>query len=185
MGQIFSQYCICIFIPVSTNINGVRFEIYLLVPTYCSHQLLPYRGQVERRVCETNPNICCNSCFVRGVYVHCVGVCWTLLAVWGPCFSSSLCDPPLPPPPPPLIDHVAHYKSKAAMALLQVANEGSFLTSLNGPDKESNEEINNLVIVALLILIHPACWAGIQWKAGYFLLCHFCVSACFFVFFVD
>lgn len=54
------------------------------------------------------------------------------------------------------------------MALLQVANEGSFLTSLNGPDKESNEEINNLAIVALLILIHPACWAGIQWKAGYF-----------------
>lgn len=67
-----------------------------------------------------------------------------------------------PPSPTPLIDHVAHYKSKAAVALLQVANEGSFLTSLNGPDKESNEEINNLVIVALLILIHPACWAGIQ-----------------------
>lgn len=66
------------------------------------------------------------------------------------------------PLPHPLIDHVAHYKSKAAMALLQVANEGSFLTSLNGPDKESNEEINNLAIVALLILIHPACWAGIQ-----------------------
>lgn len=87
-----------------------------------------------------------------------------------------------PPSPHPLIDHVAHYKSKAAVALLQVANEGSFLTSLNGPDKESNEEINNLAIVALLILIHPACWAWIQWKAGYFSTVQFLCISMFFLF---
>lgn len=59
---------------------------------------------------------------------------------------------------PVTIDHVAHYKSKATKVLLQVANESSFLTSLNGPDKKSNEEINNSAIVVLLILIDPGCW---------------------------
>lgn len=39
-----------------------------------------------------------------------------------------------------------------------MANESSFLTSLNGPDKKSNEEINNSAIVVLLILIDPGCW---------------------------
>lgn len=173
-----------IFIPVSTSISGVRFGVYLSLPSYCSLQLLPYRGQVERRVCETNPNSCCNSCFVRGVHVRCVWECaehcsryehhvfFYVVSVW-------------PPSPHPLIDHVAHYKSKAAVALLQVANEGSFLTWLNGPDKESNEEINNLAIVALLILIHPACSAGIQWKAGYFFYCAVSAHQHVFFFFVD
>lgn len=55
------------------------------------------------------------------------------------------------------IDHLAHYKSKAAEVLLQVPNESSFLTSLNGPDKNSNEEINNSAIVVLLILIVSGC----------------------------
>lgn len=111
----------------------------------------------------------------------CLRVCWTLLTVWAPwCFLRCLC---VTPSPTPLIDHVAHYKSKAAVALLQVANEGSFLTWLNGPDKESNEEINNLAIVALLILIHPACSAGIQWKAGYFFTVLFLRISMFFSFF--
>lgn len=97
---------------------------------------------------------------MRGVCVRCVQECAERCSQYEGHVFRRLCV--TPPSPNPLIDHVAHYKSKAAVALLQVANEGSFLTSLNGPDKESNEEINNLAIVALLILIHPACWAGIQ-----------------------
>lgn len=179
MGQILTQYCISILIPISRSISGVRFGIYLSVPSYCLPQMLPYRGQVERRDCETNPTSCCNSYFVSCVYVRCAWECAEHCSQYEGHVFYRLCVTP-PSPHSPHIDHVAHYKSKAAMALLQVANEGSFLTSLNGPDKESNEEINNLAIVALLILIHPACWAGIQWKAGYFLLSSLGASAWFF-----
>lgn len=48
------------------------------------------------------------------------------------------------------IDYVACYKSMSGLFLLEVANESSFLKSLNGPDKRHNEEINNLAIVALV-----------------------------------
>ncbi len=72
-----------------------------------------------------------------------------------------------------------HIIIKGGEVLLQVANESSFLTSLNGPDKKSNEEINNSAIVVLLILIDPGCWGLGSVKRGPFLLCSFCTSAGF------
>lgn len=54
-------------------------------------------------------------------------------------------------PPPPSIDRVAPYKS--AGITCKSPNEGSSVKRLNGPDKSPNEEINNWVVVALLILI--------------------------------
>lgn len=57
---------------------------------------------------------------------------------------------------PSAIDHVAHYKSSVPC---QYSNESSFIKWLNGPDKSPNEEINNSVIVAVLILIRSSCSA--------------------------
>lgn len=52
-------------------------------------------------------------------------------------------------------------------------NESSFLKSLNGPDKKSNEEINNSAIVVLLILIDPGCWGWDPAKRGPFFIAQF------------